>query len=70
MRERTNSKNFEDLVRGKRMRKTRDPTKLEDKTDFITDQTAEQVQYIEMGDDYLSEDEYVDEDEVVYFTVT
>lgn len=66
MRERTNSKNFEDFARNKRRRKTRDPTKLEENTDFITDQTVEQVQYIALGS-VLSDDEYVDEDEVVSF---
>ena len=69
MRERTNSKNFEDFARNKRRRKTRDPTKLEENTDFITDHTHDQVQYIAMGS-ILSEDEYVDEDEVVNYYMT
>lgn len=62
---RTNSKNFEDVMRSKRRKKTRDPTKLEDTTDFITDENQVQVDYMAQNTSMISDDEYLDEDEIV-----
>ena len=58
---RTNSKNFEDRMREKKRKKTRDPTKLEDGTDFINDENQDQKNFMN-SPSMLSDEEYVDED--------
>ena len=56
-------------MREKRRKKTRDPTTLEDGTDFINDENQDQMNFMN-APSMLSDEEYIDEDQVVSFMMT
>lgn len=64
MRDRTNTKNYEARVRAGKKPKARDPTTLEEGTDFITDENEFQEKYAQQNS-VINGDELIDEDEVV-----
>ena len=61
-------------MREKKRNKTRDPTTLEEGTDFINDENQDQMNFMNapsmLSDEEYIDDEYSDEDQVVSFMMT
>ena len=56
-------------MREKKRNKTRDPTTLEEGTDFINDENQDQMNFMN-APSMLSDEEYIDEDQVVSYIMT